>query len=211
MTSSASFPSFSATNFLEFFVLFHGGDNLSDEEIRFMKASTQVASPFSQIQVLKELGNNLFRQNQFGQAGGCYDTACRLLCSSLKDNFEFDLNTIISLAVSLCLNLAACANKLQGFEEALIYCSLVLNFFPSNAKALFRKAVALKKLNRFPEAHTALEEARLAEPLNKEIIRELEVVRQSQVINKNGKRVIDASLDTNDVRAGKMLVSPLQN
>ncbi|XP_074288017.1 uncharacterized protein LOC141613176 [Silene latifolia] len=178
MTSSPSFTSVSAINFLDYFVLFHGGDKLSDEEIGFMKVSTQVVSPFSQIQVLKELGNNLFRQNQFGQAGGCYDTVCRLLCSSLKDKFEFDLNTILSFAISLCLNLAACANKLQGFEEALIYCSIVLNFFPRNAKALFRKVVALKNLNRFPEAQTALEEARLVEPHNKDISQELEVVCQ---------------------------------
>ncbi|XP_074277227.1 uncharacterized protein LOC141600869 [Silene latifolia] len=88
---------------------------------------------------------------------------------------------------------------------------MVLNFFPRNAKALFRKAVALKKLNRFSEAHTTLEEASLTEPHNKDIIQELEDVRQSLAINKNGKRVIVDSWNANDVRAGKVLVFPPQS
>ncbi|XP_074303343.1 uncharacterized protein LOC141637819 [Silene latifolia] len=163
------------------------------------RSSSQVENPFSQIQALKDLGNSFFRQSQFDQAGGCYDTACRFLSSTLKGKIEFDFNTSYSLAVSLCLNLAACATKLQGFEEALIYCSLVLQFFPRHAKALFRKAVALKKLNRFPEARSVLEEARLAEPHNKDIIQELADVSQSLAINNNGKRVMVAPLDTTEV------------
>ncbi|XP_074305568.1 uncharacterized protein LOC141640786 [Silene latifolia] len=143
----------------------------------FQKLFIQLdGSPLSKIHALKDFGNSLFRQHQFDFAGDCYDKACRQLCVNLKDRNYFDLNSTVSLAISLCLNLAACSIKLRAFDGALIICSMVLTFFPNNSKALFRKAVALRNLNRISEACVILKEAQALEPHNKDIIRELNEV-----------------------------------
>ncbi|XP_074287854.1 uncharacterized protein LOC141613011 [Silene latifolia] len=140
----SSIPS---VEFIDYFVFVFGSEELSDDDVAF--------------------------QN-FDFAGDCYDKACRQLCLALKNKLDLDLNSTLSLAVSLCLNLAACSIKLQAFDGALIFCTMVLTFFPNNAKTLFRKVVALRHLNRISEASVTLKAARVIEPQNKDFIRELE-------------------------------------
>ncbi|XP_074266548.1 uncharacterized protein LOC141589824 [Silene latifolia] len=154
----------SCAEFLEFFGYFHGCVGSKYDDSLNLVFSLLYASPISKIHTFKDLGNYLFRQNQFVEASACYDKACRLLSDVLKDGFDLDLNSLSSLAIYLCLNLAASAIKLRAFDGALILCSMVLNFYPRHAKALFRKAVALRNLNKLPEARCTLEELVSVEP-----------------------------------------------
>ncbi|XP_074294222.1 uncharacterized protein LOC141622053 [Silene latifolia] len=198
----------SSVDFLRCFVFVHGCTQLVDGDADFHKALSQVDFlPLSKINALKDFGNNLFRQHLFDFAGDCYGKACRLPCSTLNEKIDHDLQSSVILAVSLSLNLVACANKLFAFEGALSICSMVLNFFPHNAKALFSSSVAFRGLNRFTEAKCALEAARLIEPHNKDIIEELEEVKKSLVFNQNAQRVVVDCLDTSDVQQGEKLVS----
>ncbi|XP_074283026.1 uncharacterized protein LOC141607573 [Silene latifolia] len=192
----------SGSEFLRCFVFVHGCTPLVDDDAAFHKALSQVdSSPLSKINALKDFGNNLFRQHQFDFAADCYDKACRLLCSALSDKIDRDLQSFTTLAVSLSLNLAACANKLHAFDGALIICSMVLNFFPRNAKALFRSAVALRGLNRLAEAKCALEKAILIEPHNRDVVEQLEEVRNSLFYNQSDqhKKFLGSSLCLQDV------------
>ncbi|XP_074293535.1 peptidyl-prolyl cis-trans isomerase FKBP42-like [Silene latifolia] len=201
----------SGVEFLEYFAFVFCSDKLVGVDADLQSILTQLdVSPFSKIHALKEFGNSLFREKQFSLAGDFYDQACRQLGVALKDNFGFDINSIISLAVSLCLNLAACSNKIQAFDGSLIFCNVILTFFPKNAKALFRKVVALRHLNRLLEARVTLKEAQVVEPHNKDIIRELEAVVQALEINHNGKRVIVDTFEGTEVQVGKKCVSSFQ-
>ncbi|XP_074300499.1 uncharacterized protein LOC141631776 [Silene latifolia] len=163
--------------------------------------------PLFKIHAFKDLGNDLFRQNQFVEASVCYDKGCNLLRDVVKDVSAPDLDSFSSLAISLCLNQAASAIKLCAFEGALILCSMVLTFYPRHAKALFRKVVALRSLNRLLEARCTLEEAVSVEPRNKDILRELDAVKSLLVVNLNGKRVVDNFFEANDIRKGKRYIS----
>ncbi|XP_074297758.1 uncharacterized protein LOC141628528 [Silene latifolia] len=193
----------SSLEFLEFFAFVHGSVGSEDDDDLHDVFTHLDSSPLSKIHALKELGNDLFRQKNFDHASSCYEKACRLLCFALNDRIGLEKNCVLQIAISLCLNLAACAIKIQAFQGALIFCSMVLNFFPRNAKALIRKAMALKSLNKFSEAQASLEEAVLVEPRNGDILRELEEVKKLQDIKPNGKRVVDSSLDAKDIRKGK--------
>ncbi|XP_074305378.1 uncharacterized protein LOC141640498 [Silene latifolia] len=187
----------SCADFLEFFGYFHGYVVSEDGDSLNLVYSLLDASPISKIHAFKDLGNDLFRQNQFVEASACYDKACRLLSDVLKDVSDLDLNSLSSLAISLSLNLAASAIKLRAFDGALILCSMVLNFYPHHAKTLFRKAVALRSLNKLSEARCTFEEAVSVEPQNNDILRELDEVRKLHVFNLNGKRVVDDSFKAN--------------
>ncbi|XP_074312908.1 uncharacterized protein LOC141648264 [Silene latifolia] len=146
------------------------------------------------VKFLKERGNDFFKQNLFDSAGGCYEMTCRLLCLVLESMEDYDVESVLQLAISLNLNLAACANKLHEYEAAINFSSLVLSSFPKNAKALFRRAVACMKTNMLMEAQTDLETASMLEPKNKDILRELNAVKNLRAINHNGKRSIDDQL-----------------
>ncbi|XP_074271525.1 70 kDa peptidyl-prolyl isomerase-like [Silene latifolia] len=179
--------------FLESFACSHLDDDFfEDEGWDMMNCIMQTkGSPIPKIKDLKDKGNNLYKQNCFGAAASCYDEACKLLSLVVGMENSYDTNTLSELAVSLNLNLAACALKLFEHEASKDHCSIVLSFFPTNVKALFRRGLAFMKLNKFLEAKSDLEAALLVEPRNKDILRELCVVKDCLAINLNGKRSID--------------------
>ncbi|KAH9608858.1 hypothetical protein KSS87_015897 [Heliosperma pusillum] len=198
--------------FLESFVIVHGNGELPEEDWVFFSSFLPIEGPLLiKIKCLKDMGNDFFRQNLFESAGGCYDMACRLLCYTLKTMDDFDIESVVELAIYLNLNLAACANKLQEYEAAKKCCSLVLSSFPKNAKALFRRALAFMKTNMLLEAQSDLEIASMLEPKNKDILREMKVVKNLRSINPNGKRSIDDHLLLEVVRDSKRPIPVLEN
>ncbi|XP_074287846.1 la-related protein 6C [Silene latifolia] len=106
---------------------------------------------------------------------------------------------------------AACANKLHEYEAAINFCSLVLSSFPKNAKALFRRAIACMKTNMLLEAQTDLETASMLEPKNKDILRELNVVKNVRAINHNSKRSFDEQLLCEVARESKRPIPDVDN
>lgn len=95
------------------------------------------------------------------------------------------------LAISLNLNIAACALKLHDFHRALDLCSLVLEVDSNNVKALFRRAMAAKEIDLTNPAYHELAyhdlvKAAIIEQNNKDILRELQEAQK--VIIVRGKR-----------------------
>ncbi|KAH9607832.1 hypothetical protein KSS87_000006 [Heliosperma pusillum] len=150
-------------------------------------------SPLPEVKELKNKGNDLFRHHYYDRAAACYDEACKLLSLSLGAFEGEDPQSLSDLAVSLNSNLAACALKIGEYEAAFDLCSMILKNFPRNVKALFRRAVAFMKLKRFPEAELDLVEALVVEPRNKDVLRELDVVKGHLLIKDNGKRVLEVA------------------
>ncbi|KAH9611084.1 hypothetical protein KSS87_018987 [Heliosperma pusillum] len=201
-----------SAKFLESFAIVHGNGELSEEDWVLFSSFLPMEGPLLiKIKCLKDMGNDFFRQNLFESAGGCYDMACRLLCYTLKTMDDFDIESVVELAISLNLNLAACANKLEEYEAAKKCCSLVLSSIPKNAKALFRSALAFMKTNMLLEAQSDLEIASMLEPKNKDILREMKVVKNLRSINPNGKRSIDDHLLLEVARDCKRPIPVLEN
>ncbi|KAH9619134.1 hypothetical protein KSS87_019808 [Heliosperma pusillum] len=190
MTSSTVYH-----KFLEVFACAHVNDGFleGDGERMLSYFMNLQGSPLLEVKELKEKGNSLFRQNYYDRAASYYDEACKLLSLTLGDIGGEDPHILSDLAVSLNSNLAACALKLGEYKAALDLCSMILNTFPRNVKALFRRAVAFMKLKRFVEAQTDLVEALAVEPKNKDVLRELDVVKGHLLIKDNGKRVLEVT------------------
>ncbi|XP_074305975.1 uncharacterized protein LOC141641203 [Silene latifolia] len=144
--------------FLKHYVIAHGNGEFKEEDWSIFSSFLPMEGTLlSKVKFLKERGNDFFKQNMFDSAGGCYEMACRLLCLVLKSMEDYDAESVLQLAISLNLNLAACANKLHEYEVVINFCSLVLSYFPKNVKALFRRVIACMKTNMLMEAQTDLE------------------------------------------------------
>ncbi|KAK9735069.1 hypothetical protein RND81_04G181800 [Saponaria officinalis] len=159
--------------------------------------------PLNKVRSLKQWGNDLYKQSRFDNAAACYDETCKLLGFTLGVMDDYDSENLSNLAISLNLNLAACALKFQEHEAANDLCSLVLSYFPRNVKALFRRASAFMSMKLYLEAKSDLEKAMLVEPKNKDIVRELNVVKNYLVINVNGKRSMEIQSQQDEIREGK--------
>ncbi|XP_074287966.1 70 kDa peptidyl-prolyl isomerase-like [Silene latifolia] len=163
-------------------------DNIWDMINCFMQSE---GSPILKINALKDMGNYLFKEKCYEGAANCYDEACKLLSLTVGMKGSYEISSLSDLMVSLSLNLVACALKLLEYEATKDLCSIVLSSFPHNVKALFRRGLAFMKLNRLLYAQLGFEEALLVEPKNKDILRELSVVKSCLIINSNGKRNIN--------------------
>ncbi|KAH9605673.1 hypothetical protein KSS87_021524 [Heliosperma pusillum] len=180
--------------FLEDFACAHANDGFMEDNGERMLAclmNNLQGSPLSEVKDLKDRGNSFFRQNYFDRAATCYDDACKLLSLSIGVHEGDDVKSISDIAVSLNSNLAACALKLEEYQAALDLCSMILDTFPQNVKALFRRAMAFMKLKRFSEAVLDLNGALVVEPKNKDVLRELAVVKGHLLIKENGKRALE--------------------
>ncbi|KAK9685043.1 hypothetical protein RND81_10G251100 [Saponaria officinalis] len=179
-------------------------DFLEDDGWNMMNCFTQLEGPpLIKVKSLKEQGNEFFKQKQFDSAASCYDEACKILSLATGVVDDYDTKNLSDLAISLNLNLAACALKLFEYEAAKDLCSLVLTSFPLNVKALFRRALVSLKLNMLLDAQLDLEKALLVEPKNKDILRELSVVKNKLLVNYNGKRSMVAPSKEEMIREGK--------
>ncbi|XP_074287752.1 70 kDa peptidyl-prolyl isomerase-like [Silene latifolia] len=193
--------------FLETFASAHVSDgfmeNNGDRMLGdFMDLQGSAPLFLAEVKELKDKGNSLFRKNDFDSAAECYDEACKLLSLSLGDIGGEDIQSVSDLAVSLMSNMAACALKLEEYRAASGLCSMILNTFPRNVKALFRRAIAYMKLKRFSKAELDLVNALMVEPNNKDVLRELEVVKGHLLIKGNGKRVLEVA-NEDCVRGGE--------
>lgn len=125
--------------------------------------------PFAEKMVvsdrLKEEGNQLYAAGSWSDAVDKYEEAATLVyyCYSTdpgwrKNNRGIDDDVIVlvddqgsneeearqqkKLRLSCCLNLAACKQKLEKYDEAILACNVALELDPENVKALYRRAEA---------------------------------------------------------------------
>ncbi|XP_021750409.1 peptidyl-prolyl cis-trans isomerase CPR6-like [Chenopodium quinoa] len=110
-----------------------------------------------------------------------------------RDEDEDDNVMLWNLVIALELNLTTCALKVRDYDQTMELCSisLVIMLDSSNAKALYRRALAKIKLHHLEEAYKDLSKADKVELNNHDILRELDKVKglSYKASKFNGKRV----------------------
>ncbi|KAJ8452227.1 hypothetical protein Cgig2_006032 [Carnegiea gigantea] len=111
------------------------------------------------VRYLKDEGNKSFKKGEFALALGLYKHALKLLCFGCML-----LREMMTLAITLNLNLAASELKQGQFDNVMTLWSLIPNFKPCHTKALFRRAKAalklVKELQNFERIHSQSDEKR---------------------------------------------------
>jgi len=147
----------------------------SDEFENFSEEERREAS-FDQIlrvvETLRATGNEAFKLNQIGRAGGKYSQAIRLLeNANLKDE---DAEVIMKKsALKLYLNLSLCDLKQAKSARACTYARKALAIDNRNVKALFRLSRALRQLGDYEEARRNISKAHRLDSSNADIMDEL--------------------------------------
>lgn len=126
---------------------------------------------------LKNIGNNLFKSQDWKGAVKKYSKALRYLEFG-GDEFDEEIQKKLEpVALSCFLNTAACKLKLQQWQEALDNCTEALELDSKNTKALFRRAQANAGLKDFSKAMEDLKKAQEITPDDKAIIGEMKKVQ----------------------------------
>lgn len=121
------------------------------------------AEKMKQSDKIKEEGNELYQKGSWSDAVDKYEEAATLVyyCYSTdpgwrKNNRGIDDDVLVlvidegadeeekkqqrKLRLACCLNLAACKQKLEKYDEAIVACDLALELDPDSVKALYRRA-----------------------------------------------------------------------
>ncbi|KMS99653.1 hypothetical protein BVRB_1g022210 [Beta vulgaris subsp. vulgaris] len=157
------------------------GENLMDDDeflLDLISCSNDSKDVLELVRALKEEGNVLYKQRKFEDALEKYGYAGLVLA-----RYEFveksDMGACFELAICVLLNSAACFGKKNEFENVGRICSIILEFEPSNVKALFRRALAASKLGRSIWAYWDLLFAVEIDRNNREVASKLEEVKSS--------------------------------
>lgn len=134
---------------------------------------------------LKEQGNSAFKQSKFQLAVQYYSQAIESISSELnKLNIDSAINSsdtknLIQFknliksndCLHKCLNnRSQCHLKLGNFQEAVNDSTKVLLGIPEDTKALYRRSLALKELNRLDESLRDAKRSLNIDPKNRECI-----------------------------------------
>jgi len=136
-------------------------DKLRETERIWQKVKPRVnadGSPMSEAMMLKEDGNEHFRNHKYEDAIASYTRAIAKVTS--KDN-PADVAAMYN-------NRAACYQQLYQFADMAKDCSESLKLMPdNNPKALLRRGLAYEALERYQHAMDDLRAALLLDPGNK--------------------------------------------
>ena len=138
------------------------------------RAAPEGGGLLARVRAAKERGNEAYRGALAKSAGSkdrdrdltyataLYTDALALLCPSSVEPLRSEQPVHHSLAIDIHMNLAAVAVKRRRWTNALEHSTTVLVTLgsPQNAKALYRKAVALRGLGRTEDAIAAAAEAK---------------------------------------------------
>lgn len=125
---------------------------------------------------LKNIGNNLFKNQDWEGAVNKYSKALRYLEVGGEELEEALQQKLEPIALSCYLNTAACKLKMQLWQDALDSCDEALELDKANTKALFRRAQAWQGLKEFSKAMTDLKKAQEITPEDKAISSEMKKV-----------------------------------
>ncbi|XP_021853876.1 peptidyl-prolyl cis-trans isomerase FKBP62-like [Spinacia oleracea] len=157
------------------------GDNLKEEDELLFSLISESENPKEVLDLTKEWkeeGNMLFKSGNTEDALEKYGYACLFLTTFLFQ-LEEDIIKFFELAICILLNLAACFNKKKEFDQVGYICTIILEFDPTNIKALFRRATAAIELGRSDFAYWDLAITHELDPSNREVGKKLEQVQQS--------------------------------
>ncbi|CAK0877108.1 unnamed protein product [Prorocentrum cordatum] len=162
---------------------------------------------------LKEEGNKLYTSGQWSDAVDKYEEACTLIhyCYSTdpgwrKNNRGIDDDVIVFVddtgsteeeaaqqrrhRLTCALNIAACKQKLEKYDEVIVACNVCLELDPRNVKALYRRAEARIRPSKATAydhdlAITDLARAQEADPQNQEIKKLLSRLRAERKVQRS--------------------------
>ncbi|GFX54134.1 small glutamine-rich tetratricopeptide repeat-containing protein beta [Trichonephila clavipes] len=121
-----------------------------EEEVDEKVDTTASKEPLNKAEIMKNLGNNLMRNNQYSEAVRYYTAAIEIDGSN---------------AVYYC-NRAAAYSKLSDFASAILDCEKAVEIDPKYAKAFGRMGLAYTSLDQFELAIRAFKAALEIEPSN---------------------------------------------
>lgn len=131
----------------------------------------------------KDEGSSMFSLKDYRWAFRHFSWAYKYVVSLEHDEVPEDVAAEVQMDVQdlklkCLLNLAACQLHNYSFDYVVENCSLALEIDPSNVKALYRRGSALVHLQEYERARSDLEQAKLLDPKNPSIDKQLELVRE---------------------------------
>lgn len=131
----------------------------------------------------KDEGSSLFSVKNYRWAFRHFSWAYKYVVSLEHDEVPEDVAAelqidVQGLKLKCLLNLAACQLHNYSYDYVVENCSLALEIDPSNVKALYRRGSALVQLQEYERAKCDLEQAKLLDPKNASIDKQLELVRE---------------------------------
>lgn len=126
---------------------------------------------------LKEQGTELFKEKKFVEAAAKYNEAASYM-EDLYDVEEEDKKKMKEFQTTCYLNSAMCFLKVGDYTEAVSVASKALANDAKSVKALFRRGVGRMHLNELDRAKEDLVAAGKLDPQNRDVRRELEVLKQ---------------------------------
>ncbi|GMF49967.1 unnamed protein product [Phytophthora fragariaefolia] len=126
---------------------------------------------------LKAKGTDQFKAKQFDAAAATYNQAASYM-EDMYDVADEDKKTMKQLQTTCFLNAAMAYLKVEDYAEAVSAATKALNNEPANVKALYRRGVGRMHLNDLDRAKEDLLAAGKQDPSNREVRRELEVLKK---------------------------------
>ncbi|KAE8876842.1 hypothetical protein PF005_g4013 [Phytophthora fragariae] len=126
---------------------------------------------------LKAKGTEHFKAKQFDIAAATYTQAASYM-EDMYDVAEDDKKTMKQLQTTCFLNAAMAYLKVENYAETVATATKALNNEPTNVKALYRRGVGRMHLNDLERAKEDLLAAGKQDPTNREVRRELEVLKK---------------------------------
>lgn len=123
-------------------------------------------------EALKDEGNSLFKEGQLQEAKASYKQAIRLLSPFLRSSLE-GASSVPDILLPIYSNLALVNIKLEVYVEAYDAANRALTIDRSHVKSLFRRATALKLLDKPDKAMQDLRQILVLEDDNKAARKEL--------------------------------------
>lgn len=142
----------------------------------------------------KDRGNEEYGKGNFEEAAKAWSRSLKSVKYILDKEFytgkDDQLREVHEMELRLSLNLSQCFLKLREWRQAITFADRSLTRDAHNAKALYRKALALRELDRFAEAGAVLEKLLAADPDNPAArLLAAEVRRAKQVYELKARKV----------------------
>jgi tetratricopeptide (TPR) repeat protein len=109
-------------------------------------------------------------------------------CSKFFDLSPEQMDTLKAAKLSLFSNIAMCANKQSDWKLSIDNCTKALEIDSANVKALFRRATAYEKTNKFEEALADLANASQSAPEDKNVAKATKRVQKAQQKQKDKEK-----------------------
>lgn len=127
---------------------------------------------------IKESGNVFYKNNDFLEADRKYRKALRYISwfHTIGVLNRCDETKVVDMEAQSLTNLAIVKIKKSQYRDALNCCNHVLGKNPTNTKALYRRALALKGINEYKDALRDLKYAMKISPNDKNVLAELKTI-----------------------------------